>query len=29
MYNDKFNEYYIKNILPLHGDDRDISIDHL
>ena len=29
MYNDKFNEYYIKNILPLHGADRDISIDHL
>lgn len=29
MYNDNFNEYYIKNILPLHGHDRDISIDHL
>lgn len=35
MYNhnddndNKYNEYYIKNVLPLHGTNRDINIDDI
>jgi hypothetical protein len=32
MYNnndDKYNEYYIKNVLPLHGTNRVIGIDYI